>query len=114
MRKSIASILLCCALLSCGNKAVETPEDVVPDSLMTALIIDFAIVDASYSVSLTNPTLPRFRKELFYEEVVKKHGTSRAQFVKSLQYYAQNTKRLQSIYENALKELSKRQAEAVR
>ena len=81
---------------------------------MTALIIDLAIVDASYSVSLTSPTLPRFRKELFYEEVVKKHGTSREQFVKSLQFYAQNTKRLQLIYENALKELSKRQAEAVR
>jgi hypothetical protein len=114
MKRSIVCLILIFGLFSCENKSHVVPDGVVSDSLMTALIVDLAIVDASYSVSLTSPTFPRFRKELFYEEVVKKHGTSREQFVKSLQFYAQNTKRLQLIYENALKELSKRQAEAVR
>ena len=99
---------------SCGKNYTDLPDGVLADSVMTELILDFSLVDAAYSVSLTSLNLPRFRKELFYEEVVKKHGTTRRQFVESLGYYAQHSKRLQQIYENALKELSKRQAEAVR
>ena len=114
MKKSILSIGLTLVLFSCGRKSEELPEGILNDSLMTELIIDFSVVDAAYAVSLTNPMSPRFRKELFYEQVVKKHGTTREQFVQSLEYYAQNTKQLQRIYEEALKELSKRQAEAAR
>ena len=101
-------------LASCGKNDTDLPDGVLADSVMTELILDFSLVDAASSVSLTSLNLPRFRKELFYEEVVKKHGTTRRQFVESLGYYAQHSKRLQQIYENALKELSKRQAEAVR
>lgn len=101
-------------IASCGKNTTDLPDGVLADSVMTELILDFSLVDAAYSVSLTSLNLPRFRKELFYEEVVKKHGTTRQQFVESLGYYAQHSKRLQQIYENALKELSKRQAEAVR
>jgi len=104
-------LLLIC---SCSKQASDLPEGILSDSLMTEMIIDFSLVDAAYSVSLTSLSLPRFKKELFYEEIVKKHGTTRKQFVESLGYYAQHSKQLQQIYENALKEMSKRQAEAVR
>jgi hypothetical protein len=114
MRKIVQFLFLVFVFESCSTQSDALPEGILSDSLMTELIIDFSIVDAGYSVSLTSASLPRFRKELFYEEMVKKHGTSREQFVKSLAYYAQHTKRLQRIYEDALKELSRRQAEAVR
>lgn len=100
--------------VSCAKHPTVLPDGILSDSVMTEIILDFSVVDAAYSVSLTSLHLPRFRKELFYEEIVKKHGTTRQQFVESLGYYAQHSKQLQQIYENALKELSKRQAETVR
>jgi hypothetical protein len=114
MKKFLLFIYVLVACYSCRSQSAELPEGILSDSLMKELIIDFAVVDAAYSVSLTNSSMPKFRKELFFEEVVKKHETSREQFIKSLDYYAQNTKQLQRIYEEALKELSVRQAKAVR
>jgi len=45
---------------------------------------------------------------------MKKHGVKREQFIRSLDYYAQNTKRLQAIYEEAQKNLSQKQAETLK
>jgi hypothetical protein len=114
MRFSLLAFSLLLLVSACSKNSSDLPEGILTDSVMTELIVDFSLVDAAYSVSLTSLTLPRFKKELFYEEIVKKHGTTRKQFVESLDYYAQHSKQLQQIYENALKEMSRRQAEAVR
>lgn len=99
-------------LASCSGK-LEAPDDVISESVMSKIVLDLTMVDASYQVSQSKPEIPKFKKELFYEEVMKKHGVKRDQFIRSLDYYAQNTKQLQAIYEEAQKNLSQKQAETL-
>ena len=104
-------LIICIAILSC-NSQDKVSEGILPDSTMKSILIDFSIVDASYNVSASSPQAPKFKAELFYEQVLKDHHTSREQFNRSMAYYSQNTKKLQKIYEDALVELSKRQMES--
>ena len=112
--KPIALVLISSLFwASCSNK-IEAPDDVISESVMSKIVLDLTLVDASYQVSQSKAALPKFKKELFYEEVMKKHGVKRDQFIRSLDYYAQNTKRLQAIYEVAQKNLSQKQAETLK
>lgn len=107
----VLSILVFITIVSC-NRDSKVPSGILPESTMKSILIDINIVDASYNVSATSPQAPKFKAELFYEQVMKDHHTTREEFNKSMAYYAQNTKKLQKIYEDALIELSKRQIES--
>jgi hypothetical protein len=96
------------AFSSCEN-AETVPDEILPDSVMTDILVEISIVDAAYNFSLGKPDAARFKQELFYEQIMKDFKTDRKQFLTSLDYYAINTKRLQKIYEDALTDLSKRQ-----
>ncbi len=99
-------------LLSACQSDNVVPEGILPDSTMKSVLVELSIVDAAYNVSMTNMNAPKFKSELFYEQVMKQHGTTRAQFIRSMDFYAQHTKRLQKIYEDALVDLANRQAKA--
>jgi hypothetical protein len=109
----LIGLIICIALLSCNSKE-KVSEGILPDSTMKSILIDISIVDASYNVSASSPQAPKFKAELFYEQVMKDHHTTRAEFNRSMAYYSQNTKQLQKIYEDALVDLSKRQMESNR
>ena len=96
--------------LSCSPKN-EVPEGILPDSTMREILVDISVVDAAHNLSLSSQTYPRFKPELFYEEIMRKHHTTRDELVESLGFYAQETKRIQKIYEEAMVEVSKKQAE---
>jgi hypothetical protein len=97
-------------VLSCSSKN-GVPDGILADSTMRNILVDISVVDAAHNLSLSSQTYPRFKPELFYEEIMKKHHTSRDEFVESLGFYAQETKRIQKIYEEAMVEVSKKQAE---
>lgn len=107
------SILVCMALWSCNSDS-KVPSGILPDSTMKSILIDISIVDASFNVSASSPQAPKFKAELFYEQIMKEHHTTRDEFNRSMAYYAQNTKKLQKIYEEALIDLSKQQIETNR
>jgi len=107
--KSNFLALLVFFLLSCSSKN-EVPDGILPDSTMRNILIDISLVDAAYNLSLSSPIYPKFRSELFYDQIMKQHHTTRNVFVESLGFYAQETKRIQKIYEEAMVEISKRQA----
>ncbi len=108
--KRVLPFFLLILLLSC-NSNQDVPEGILADSTMKSIIVDLSIVDASFNMSLSSFTAPKFKSELFYEEVMKQHKTSREEFNRSMKFYAQNTKRLQKIYEDALIDLSHKQVE---
>jgi hypothetical protein len=100
-------------VLSCSSKNA-VPDGILPDSTMRNILLDISVVDAAHNLSLSSQTYPRFKPELFYEEIMKKHHTTRDEFVESLGFYSQETKRIQKIYEQAMVEVSKQQAEAAK
>ena len=109
--KNLVWSVVCVFLMACVNNE-EVPDGILPDSTMKSILIEVSIVDASYNVSMSSPNAPKFKPELFYEQVLIQHHTNRAEFNRSMAFYARNSGRLQKIYEAALVDLSKRQVEA--
>lgn len=89
---------------------MKVPPEVLPDSSMQKILVEFAIIDAARNISLGSINLPKFKSELFYEATLKQMNISRDTFNNSLQFYGQHPELLQKIYENAQIELTKRQA----
>ena len=89
---------------------MEVPSEILPDTTMQNIFVEFAIIDAARNISLGNINLPKFKSELFYEATLKQMKISRDTFNNSLQFYGQHPELLQKIYENAQIELTKRQA----
>lgn len=99
---------------SCGHSEPEPEANILPDTVMADVLVEFAIADAAHTYSMSRPDYPRFKVEMFYDAILKERNSNREQFVKSLEYYSIHTKQLQLIYEQALNDLSRRQAEAVK
>lgn len=99
---------------SCGHGESAPEANILPDTLMADVLVEFAIADAAYTYSMSRPDYPRFKAEMFYDAILNERNSSREQFLKSLEYYSIHTKQLQVIYEMALNDLSRRQAEAVK
>jgi hypothetical protein len=93
---------------------VEIPAEVLPDTTMEKILVEFAIIDAARNLSLSSINLPKFKSELFYEATLKEMKISRDSFNNSLQFYGQHPELLQKIYENAQIELTKRQAALIK
>jgi len=110
MRYLIVLIIFIFCAGCAGNE--DVPEGILPDSTMRNILVEISIADAAYSISSTNPSLPKFRPELFYDEIMKQHHTTREKFIKSMDFYALETERLQKIYGDALVEINERQAKA--
>jgi len=108
LRKKLIYISLL-LFFGCGNK-IEIPPEILPDSTMEKILVEFAIIDAARNLSLSGMNLPKFKSELFYEATLKQMKIGRDTFNNSLQFYGQHPELLQKIYENAQIELTKRQA----
>lgn len=93
---------------------MEIPAEVLPDTTMEKILVEFAIIDAARNLSLSSINLPKFKSELFYEATLKEMKISRDSFNNSLQFYGQHPELLQKIYENAQIELTKRQAALIK
>lgn len=89
--------LLCCLLaLSCGNKLMEEPENLIPREKMSEILYDMALLDAidnSYPQVLSENDLK------VMEYLYKKHRVDSLQFVQSDLYYASVPAEYQKIYE---------------
>lgn len=107
---------LCLGMFSsaCSGDKQHLDKAVIPDTLMSDILVEFAIADAARNYSISRPDYPRFKAEMFYDAILAERGTNREAFVNSLEYYSIHTSELLAIYEDALNELSKRQAEAVK
>jgi hypothetical protein len=103
-------MLLVFLITSCSSQK-EVPEGILPDTTMRDILVEISLVDAAHNLSLSSPLYPKFKPELFYDEIMKKHHTTRNVFVESLGFYSQETQRIQKIYEEAMVEVSKQQAE---
>ncbi|MEX1188346.1 MAG: DUF4296 domain-containing protein [Bacteroidia bacterium] len=97
-------------LFGCSSNQ-SVPEGVIPDTTMSQLIVEFTLIDAAYNVSVSTPSSIKFRPEMFYESVLEEKGYTRESFNRSISWYTTNSKRLLRIYDEALIDLSKRQAE---
>lgn len=101
--KQFKTLLLLCLFTSC-NKSI--PDDVIPLDKMIPIIEDVHIADA---VLINNNVYAGKQEALsYYKYIYKKHQITQAKFEKSMEYYAQNPKKLRKSYSKILKRLETR------
>jgi hypothetical protein len=97
-------------LLLCCNNIIESPDDILPEEKMVEVIAEIEFTQALIKLKISTKDSLINQAQLF-NEVFKKFNTSENQFNKSLAYYSEQPKTLDSIYVNVITKLSKRQAE---
>jgi len=92
-------------LVSCAEKVVEEPENLIPKEKMTEILHDLAILNAAKSGASR-----KFKDSGIdvMEFLYKKYGIDSTQFSESDLYYASIPLEYQSIYENVEKRLGRK------
>ncbi|MEO1011460.1 MAG: DUF4296 domain-containing protein [Bacteroidota bacterium] len=102
MRLFILILLLFC--ISCGEKLMEKPEDLIPKEKMVDVLMDMALMNAAKSTNIS------VLKEHHIDPtgyVFKKHGIDSTTFVESDLYYASLPAEYEAIYEEIGERLEK-------
>ena len=121
MKKVVLYFLGFFMLVSCAEKVVEEPDNLIPKEKMTSILLDLAILNASKSAA----------KNKFEDTGIdimdflyRKYDIDSTQLAQSDLYYASNPLEYQSIYETVdaklkeakkdLEERSKRRSDSIR
>ena len=111
MNKFFFMIVLC-ALISCGEKVMEKPDNLISKEKMTDILYDVSILNAAKN---TNAAILEKKSIETMDYIYRKYGIDSVQFVKSDIYYASLPTEYESIYtdvEARLEEEKKRIEEA--
>lgn len=102
-------------LLSCSPSAENAvgamPGDIIqPDSLVT-ILTEVHISEAILREMKTDTKHKEKTAQNYYSEIFAKHGITRHQYEKSIEYYQQHPEIYQDIYEKVITRLSQKQTE---
>ena len=105
MKKPILLIVAILVLVSCGEKLVEPPEDLIPKDKMTDVLYDLAVLNAAKN---TNASILKNNNIETMQYLYEKYGIDSVQFVKSDAYYASIPLEYQAIYKTVESRLEKK------
>lgn len=101
-------VLFCfLALFSCKEKLIEPPEDLIPQTAMTEILYDLALMNGLRS---TNANILKQHEIETMPYLYEKYGIDSLQFVKSDEYYAS----VPEIYQSMYKEIETRLANKIK
>ena len=113
MNKILTSIILLILFNSCTSFFTEENKDIIEHDTLVMVLADIQIADIlliqnrNFDRNLKDTT----GKKSYYNFVFKKYNINEFQFIKTIEYYGQNTKEYSEIYTDVIDELSKRRAE---
>lgn len=90
------------AMVSCGEKIMEQPEDLIAKDKMVQILYDFAVINAAKS---TNSIVLEDYFESPTSFVLEKYGVDSLQFVQSDRYYASQPLLYEGIYKEVASKL---------
>ena len=112
MKKEHIYFLLMCLVLSCSEKPTTAmPEGILSEKKMISVLTDIQLIEGAVSKKLIDRSINNKESTRYYAKTFEKHDITRQQFDESLNFYTENPKDLQKIYEKVLVELSKIKAE---
>ncbi|HBX50271.1 MAG TPA: hypothetical protein DEH02_04275 [Bacteroidales bacterium] len=90
--------------LSCAEKKESIPDYVISEEKLIVILTDIHQADAylNFNASEKNPYDPK----KFYDEILKSHNVSRADFDTSIAFYTRTPARLDTIYDKVLAKIS--------
>jgi len=91
-------------LVSCGEKVIEEPENLIPKEKMIDMFYDLSLINAAKG---TNPKILQENKVEPTAFLFEKYGVDSLQFVRSDMYYASIPVEYKNIYEAVAAKLEK-------
>lgn len=101
MRHLLLPLLLCCACA--GNNA--PPNDLLPRDRFERVLVDAQLVEARVNQELVIDHRTDMPIERYYEEMFRKHGTTKEQFRRTFDWYTERPEELKAIYDSVLIDL---------
>ena len=89
-------LVICLLGLSCGNKLMEEPDNLISREKMTDILYDMALLNA---IDNSHPQVLAANEFNVMEFIYKKYEIDSAQFVQSDRYYASVPAEYRRIYE---------------
>lgn len=115
MARLVSFISLIILFTACNSKEekLKIPIDILTPEQMTAVIVDFHLVEASIVMAQQNHEDVNILTVQRYSSVLKKHKITRQKFDDSIRFYTQHIKEMQEIYQDVVVELSKTQSRII-
>lgn len=98
-------LLVLIVLISCGEKVIEKPDNLIPEDKMTDILYDLALLNSAKN---TNPAIFEKNNIEIMDFLYSKHGIDSTLFVTSDVYYASIPLEYQAIYKKVEAKLEKR------
>jgi len=110
MKHWLLSIGMTLLLFSCAEEAITIPPEILSEDTMVEILTDFHIIEGAYHKRLIKKQgKKQFTAEL-YGAALREHGTTKAEFDKSYDYYLSHPELMEGLMEEVMEELSKQQA----
>ena len=100
-------LILLCLLFACAKQKENIPQDILSEKEFVVVLKDIHLAKAKFELQ-KNKDIERGKNELAnsYTLIYKKNNVSEDTFKKTLDYYAQNPKKLEIIYTDVLEQLT--------
>lgn len=108
MTRTILIVLLFLMSLSCGNDLVKKPSDLISETKMVDIIVDFALLNSGAGIDKNILADAGITPE---NHVYKKYGIDSLQFAASNNYYAHNIDAYRDIYSRVKSKLNNKKEE---
>lgn len=107
------NILLLFLLLfvGCTHKSDSIPKDIIAHEKMVNVLVDFYLVESANNLSQLQGDTAKPGYDNLFESIFKKYDITKQQYEKSMKYYADNTAKLDKIYDDVLAKLNLMQAQ---
>ncbi|MEJ8801891.1 DUF4296 domain-containing protein [Pontibacter sp. H249] len=107
--KRLFYILFCFSLLACGNNEDKTPANLLPQEKMVQVLTDIHIAEAQIESKIVYPDTALMVFNHQEKEIFKKHGITEQEFRDTYNYYKENLKQMDKLYEIIVDTLSLRE-----
>ena len=108
MTRYIVIVLLFLMSMSCGNDKIKKPSDLIPETKMVDIIVDFALLNSGSGIDKNILTDVGITPE---NHVYSKYDIDSLQFVSSNNYYAHNIDTYRDIYTQVKSKLNSKKEE---
>ena len=110
MKKYLIPVILI-IFLSCNEEQLVIPENVLQHEDMVSVMVDIQLVEVTIGNERKKGEVPKEKILHYYDSVYKSHNINKERFDESFEFYTDHLDLLESVYEEVINELSKRQAE---
>ena len=107
--KRLFYILFCIGLIACGRKEPKQPDNLVPRDKMVHILADIHTAEARIESNMVYPDTAMMVYTFAEKQIIEQHGVTEQDFRDTYQYYKDNLKEMDALYEIIVDTLSLRE-----